>query len=476
MNHEHLDRISRGTPRLRLLTALATGLLLVSGTASAEHYVLLGWNDLGMHCANQDFSTLVVLPPYNNVRAQLIRSEAGSLPELITDGVRIDYSIPGNTTSVTKTNFWEYAHVLFDLPAPLTPDIGLTGNGLTGTMAPHDGHFMVTGIPVTPFQDNDLVNEQPYQLIRLEAHRESDNVLLASTEVTIPVSNEIGCLLAGCHSSELDILEEHPDEDEGGFNINERPILCARCHASNALGTPGIPEAKSLSFRLHEKHKDIRPTNGISTCYKCHPGNQAQCLRGVMATGIADPMICQDCHGNMEQISESIDDGRRPWLDEPSCGSCHGAAYGEEPGTLFRESRGHGGLYCSACHGSPHAEWPSGEPNDNLQSISLMGHAGILSQCGVCHATPPTAGGPHGSPAPALAIADLHIDEPVGNHVRLSWSPAANASRYLVYSLEGPDTPPAYWNLLGSPVAPEYLDTFTPAPSSRFYRVVSVNE
>ena len=106
----------------RMRTALALlvkGLvpaLLLAGSAQAEKYVLLGWNDLGMHCANGDFSSFVVLPPYNNVRAQLVYSQEGSLPQLVTEGVRIDYSIPGNTTSVTKTNFWDYAQQIFDLP------------------------------------------------------------------------------------------------------------------------------------------------------------------------------------------------------------------------------------------------------------------------------------------------------------------------------------------------------------------------
>lgn len=465
----------------RMRTALALlvkGLvpaLLLAGSAQAEKYVLLGWNDLGMHCANGDFSSFVVLPPYNNVRAQLVYSQEGSLPQLVTEGVRIDYSIPGNTTSVTKTNFWDYAQQIFDLPAPLPPDVGLTGNGLTGSMEALDGFFEVTGVPITPFQDDDLVNEQPFQLIRLEARRESDNFLLAMTEVVIPVSNEIGCVSSGCHSSEQSILNHH--DDEAGFDPNDTPILCARCHSSNALGTPGIPEARSLSYRLHEKHKDIRPTNSIATCYKCHPGNQAQCLRGVMATGIDEPMICQSCHGTMRDVAESISEGRRPWLDEPSCGAsnCHGSNYAEQPNTLFRMSTGHGGLYCSACHGSPHAILPSSEENDNLQVISLQGHAGTLAQCTVCHTDIPLGNGPHGSPAPAAAVADLQIVRLAGNQAHLSWSPVQGVSSYLVYSMPSADARPAQWTLLGDQAATEYDDLIGTPDEERFYRVVCVS-
>ncbi|MFA7330048.1 MAG: hypothetical protein WC326_03135 [Candidatus Delongbacteria bacterium] len=423
----------RRTQGLGLALLLAGGLVL-PGRSQAPGHVLIAWNDLGMHCANQDFSQLVVLPPYNNVKAQLLRRQPAGPPLLITEGVRLEYSIPGNTTSVTKTNFWDYAQQIFDLPAPLPPNIGLTGNGLSGVLSPFPGYFEVTGVPVTPFQDNDLVNEQPYQLIHVEAFDMQTDDLLAFTDAVIPVSNEIGCVSSGCHSSVQDILDEHPDE--AGFNPNDTPILCARCHASPALGTQGIPEAGFLSLRLHEKHHDIQPVNGISTCYKCHPGANAQCLRDVMATNPADPMICQDCHGTMEHVAATIEDGRIPWLDEPSCGSCHGAAFAEEPGTLFRNSRGHGGLYCSACHGSPHAILPSREANDNLQNIRLQGHAGTLSDCRVCHTVRPTSPGPHGisAPPPSEVVLEIHR-QAAGQGLRLVWNSLPDALEYRIYRL-----------------------------------------
>jgi hypothetical protein len=54
-------------------------------------------------------------------------------------------------------------------------------------------------------------------------------------------------------------------------------------------------------------------------------------------------------------------------------------------------------MQCEACHGSTHAEYPSIEPNDNLQSLTLQGHIGMLADCQSCHATSPgLTGGPHG--------------------------------------------------------------------------------
>ncbi len=360
-----------------------------SGNLFSQQYILLGWNDLGMHCANKDFSKMAVLPPYNNLYVQMVLKMPNQNPQIVVNGFTMEYSIPGNTYSVGKTNFWTYAQILFGLPQPLPQNIGLTGKGLTGSMDTGSGYFSAVGIPLTPYQDNNLVSESPFQLFHISAKQNGSEV--AYTENVIPVSNEIGCVQSGCHTSEQAIMNAH--ENVNGFDPNV-PTLCASCHASNALGTVGIPEAKSFSFRMHDVHRDIQPYDSISTCYKCHPGPNTQCLRDVMKMNFH--IICQNCHGQMSIIANSIQGGRRPWLDEPRCETCHGANYAVEPGKLYRQSKGHGGLFCSACHNSPHAYAPSREANDNTQFIRVQGHAGAISDCMVCHSSAPTGPGPHG--------------------------------------------------------------------------------
>jgi hypothetical protein len=98
----------------------------------------------------------------------------------------------------------------------------------------------------------------------------------------------------------------------------------------------------------------------------------------------------------MQNVASTIAAGRKPWIDEPKCGTCHGSNYAEETGKIFKQSKGHGGLFCSSCHGSPHAILPSRVANDNLQNMNLQGHIGTLSDCLVCHSTPPSGAGPHG--------------------------------------------------------------------------------
>ena len=357
-------------------------------------YIVIAWNDLGMHCANKDFSNMCILPPYNNQSAHVIKvGDQSTMPEVMlpgTSGIHVEYSIPGNTysgssTNTDKTNFWVYSQHIFGVTLPA--NIGLTGIGLTGTMADSGNVYHSQGIPLTPYQDNDLVNEDAYQLTLIQAY-DASNQLLTSTQSVLPVSNEISCISSGCHSSEMGILNAH--ESVPGFNIANKPILCANCHADNALGMQGTSGTPPFSQAIHQAHG-----GETNDCYKCHPGPNTQCFRDTMKTL---GLTCQHCHGTVSNVGNTIANGRKPWLEEPQCGSatCHGSTYAEEPGRLFRQSRGHGGLFCSTCHGSPHAIYTSQKDRDNLQIITLQGHSGILKECEVCHGYIPAAPGPHG--------------------------------------------------------------------------------
>ena len=98
-----------------------------NGSPGNDQYIVIAWNDLGMHCANQDFANMCILPPYNNQKVHIIRKgDISRLPEVIKglSGIYVTYEIPGNTYSVGKTNFWTYAFHLFGVNLP--PNIGLT--------------------------------------------------------------------------------------------------------------------------------------------------------------------------------------------------------------------------------------------------------------------------------------------------------------------------------------------------------------
>jgi len=369
----------------------------VVGAVNAE-YAVLAWNDLGMHCYNRDFQDLAVLPPYNNLWAQVIRR--GNPPQVITSGIRVSYSFPENTYSVGKSNFWTYAPSLFGVTLPA--NIGLTGKGLAGEMDVSGDHFVAEGIPLTEYNDIDLINRQPFQLALITVRDSITGIELLNTRAVAPVSTEMRC--DECHYDgaienistgkvETNILTLHDMENASDYPpghtgnlMDRRPILCAECHASNALKLPGVQDLPSLSKAMHSKHAGI-VENSTNGCYRCHPGPQTRCLRDVMEQKFS--LSCINCHGNMETVSQNPN----PWLNEPRCDTCHKGFVYDQP--LYRNSKGHGGVYCEGCHDSTHAIAPSREGRDGLKFISLQGAPGPLSKCTVCHTTQPTSGGPH---------------------------------------------------------------------------------
>ena len=158
-------------------------------------YIVIGWNDLGMHCYDLEYSKMAVLPPYNTLWAQVIRR--GDPPVLITQDVTVEYSFPDNTYSVGKTKFWDYEDKLFGVS--LAPNIGLTGKGLSGTMDLNGDHFVAEGIPITEFSDSDLVSPDYLQLAKIVVKDQSGQEI-ASSDVVAPVSSEMRC--DTCHTEE----------------------------------------------------------------------------------------------------------------------------------------------------------------------------------------------------------------------------------------------------------------------------------
>jgi hypothetical protein len=351
--------------------------------------VVLAYNDLGMHCMNDDFSEIVILPPYNNVRAQVIKR--GNGPDIVKgNDATVTLQVFSNTRSADKSNFWRFAPVA--VGASLPADVGLTGNGLAGRMqARADGLYELSGIPITPIDDTGRFS--PYGLATISAVSE-DGASVGETYTVVPVSSEMSCNL--CHQCEgvstaMDILRDH-DSLHGTDLQNQTPVLCASCHADIALGAPGQPGLPTLSGAMHTAHASRMDLVALdNSCYACHPGVRSQCQRDVHS---ANDVTCTDCHGGMLDVGSAT---RQPWMDEPRCGDCHTRAgfQFEEPGKLFKESVGHGGVHCAACHGSPHAITPATTLIDNQQAIHWQGHSGVINDCTVCHTQVPGDPFPH---------------------------------------------------------------------------------
>ncbi len=376
-------------------------------------YIVLSGGDLGMHCYNSDFNDLAVLPPANTLWAQVIK--VGNPPQVITTGVTVEYSFPTNTYSVGKSNFWspnprtgpntgkQNAEALFGVH--LADNMGLAGKGLSGQLDAKANYFEAQWIPITEYNDSDWNTRDPYQLAQVVVKDAVTHVELARETVVAPVSTEMRC--DRCHSNngegnegiatgvvEQNILTKHDQENSDDYPnghallMDSRPVLCAECHSSNAIGAPGEPGIPSLSKAMHDKHEG-EVSDSTAGCYNCHPGPDTKCLRDVMS---AQGMGCVDCHGGMKAVSQKAN----PWLNEPRCDTCHDSGAFNQNQALYRLSSGHGGIYCEGCHDSTHAIATSTQPRDALKFIDLQGHAGTLDLCTVCHSTMPTGAGPHG--------------------------------------------------------------------------------
>ena len=55
-----------------VLAALLSTILTGRPAAAAPGYAIVGWNNLGMHCMDGDYSVFSLLPPYNTIHAQLV--------------------------------------------------------------------------------------------------------------------------------------------------------------------------------------------------------------------------------------------------------------------------------------------------------------------------------------------------------------------------------------------------------------------
>lgn len=402
---------------------------------------LVAWNDLGMHCVDPDYSVFSILPPFNDLNAQLMIN--GNLqvmgpPYTVTYEAFADASGSINRTSAGKTNFWQHVQALFGVTLPV--DTGLAGFKMPGTAnTPQAMNFSTVwdwfhadGIPITPIDD--AMQKNPYPLYKLVA-RNGSGTEVASTLAVVPNSAELEC--SRCHQSggspyakppsgwvfhpdpvfddRLNILKLHDEVQAGNplfqaaltaagygsaglyahvINTGD-PVRCSVCHPSNALPGSGMATVPPLTTVVHGLHGQVVDPTGVklddspsrNSCYLCHPGFDTQCTRGAMGSAIgADgkfSMQCQSCHGNLSKVG---DPNRVGWLDQPNCQQCH-------TGTAVQNS---GAIRFTSVFddmGNPHVPASNvfaTDPNVPDTGFSLYrfstGHGEL--QCSACHGSP----------------------------------------------------------------------------------------
>lgn len=416
---------------------------------AATNYAVVGWNNLGMHCMDSDYSVFSILPPYNTINAQVIRGANGAAA-VSNAGVTVTYQAIAdpsgslNSTSRGKGNFYEHVASIFGTNPAV--DVGLAVPGPASFSMPGAGNvpqamaqepgmnwFVAYGIPIFPTDDAGRPNQYP--MMRLVASN-SLGAVIATTDIVLPVSDEMNCRL--CHLSgsglaarpdagwvndpnpgrdyRLNILRLHDERQwadnprlyavalaSNSYNsaglfatvtVDKRPFICASCHVSEALPIPPLLGILPLTSAMHGRHAGVTdPRNGQSleedgnrnACYACHPGAVTRCLRGAMGKAVnpADgtmAMQCQSCHGSMSAVG---DPARTGWLMEPNCQACHTGNAIVNSGQI---------RYSSVFDAPGHVRQPATNqfattPDAPMANLSLYrfstGHGGV--KCSGCH-------------------------------------------------------------------------------------------
>jgi hypothetical protein len=307
-----MPRTNAATRTILGFAALAAATLASSPLRAAPTKVrVISWNDLGMHCMDPGYQVFALLPPFNTFNTQVVAD--GKLvrgPGVITLTYESTPDPTGsiNTTSAGKTDFWSHVPALFGVSLPV--DTGLAGFAMPGTantpkpvpFVAGMNWFHAEGIPITPYDDTGAKN--PYPMLKTVARDPVTGAVLGSTVNVAPVSDEMDC--ARCHASgsspfampetgwifdgnvvndwRLNILRLHDERNandplyasalaQKGYSAagllatvqtTGKAILCAACHASNALPGTGIAGISMLTSALHGLHADVIDSTGTT--------------------------------------------------------------------------------------------------------------------------------------------------------------------------------------------------------------------
>jgi hypothetical protein len=361
-------------PFLRILLFFLILMGLVSPTYAQpplnKDYRTFAYNNLGMHCYDGDFSVFSLLPPFNIVRSQVIY-RGMFLPQILTNyNVSLTYSATPdptgsiNSTSLNKTDFWDYIQPLYGLSQPV--DTGILGAKMPGTVnspqvmkfeQPYKtainkaplSWFAANGIPMTNLDDT--FSENSYPMMRIQTWDRNRKNLLSAVDTVVPVSSEMNC--ASCHETGMDAAatpdgssDFHGVTDDAWSQdprpivryrenililhdavnnttlMNSKPVLCASCHYSKALDLSGKgPQPKQqghvfLSLAMHRHHglpagPGANSNAGVIPIPEPDAGPSVQtcyfCHPGSDTQCLRSVMAvkgvtCQNCHGGLTAL------------------------------------------------------------------------------------------------------------------------------------------------------------------------------
>lgn len=264
-------------------------------------YRVLAANDLGMHCADLDQRVASILPPYNILHAQVVKT--GHVPVILDlNQVQVVYSAASNPqdpvqvntipASVFKTNFWNInpatgSTIAFDAFNPyypagflalfrLLPDIGLPSPDLQQL-------YLGNGILVADQQQLPGIS-QPFT-----ANLPQPFALFYKA-FPFFINFPFGYTLSPINWFSAEGVPASPFDDVGRQNLYPLMRIQARAIAGNTLGLTAGSVIASLDT--------VTPISGEVNCRNCHSattdGGNGSAMSGiVVATRFNDPMYGQ---------------------------------------------------------------------------------------------------------------------------------------------------------------------------------------
>jgi hypothetical protein len=432
-----------------LVFSLGTSTALAN-TADPGTYYIFANNDLGIHCACPADELMTMLPPWNTVRAQVLRVD-GKTKEVVTDPAKItvEYVVPFAQNNLDDPRYQAYLDNInktyptaegFAAVSRSNP-VSIAGTPLSGGPfhpKPEHNMWVAEGIPVFPpvadqswegtFVDAFGTERQAFPAIIVRVKDTGTGQILAErTDVTTPVAFANCCTCHreiykdnhGFYGQPMDVFRETmivAHDLKHGTDLDTlvsrgQVIRCSRCHSDPAVGgaTPGYPvslypEAQGLNLPM--------PPATLTLSYVIHQGHNLKSDFHVRWQNLGFSEACEACHPGQDTVGclrgvhvTNLEDGTTMNM---TCTECHGNLDARNATGQLQDPWSYRTLpRCSNCHANRGGiEWTTeqidayGHQQFGGAFLNSRGHKNDQLLCTSCH------GAPH-----ALAPSNLFIEQ-----------------------------------------------------------------
>jgi len=430
------------------MSSKTTMTAVYAGGTSSNDYVVAGYNDLGMHCVCPRADIMMLLPPWNTLRVQVIKRGSPPVPMNDSTKLTVEYKIRENTYGdngpydLSKDpeylRWLDTANIHFPGSGiSRTNRVGLAGYGLSGVMTPeiltsspgNAKYWLAEGAPAYPPLDTqgDFIGpfgdkRKAYLHWDVTVKDKATSAVLGTTSTTLPIAFG-GC--CNCHQDvaaskgyikqgacgtcpdPYDVFEEMMDahtrdtgvdvlalvggtyDSYGHLTGLATPVRCSKCHSDLAVGGSAALDATWVNYAKSKGYTSISPFSKV--LHKFH-------VESAEVQTFYDSNIeknCYQCHpgGNgtldcYREVHTTIKIGSGKSAHNIWCTDCHGDLF-QRVSTGQMDKPWHYSTLptCSDCHNTNTQELV-GTPAVFGQFLGSSGHKKGQILCQTCHGEP----------------------------------------------------------------------------------------